>query len=100
MPFSCNDLNLITDWGGVLSWDEIVALHATKFGTIDHTVTILEFDCLNGEFIEVNVDTVGFDVVRSKLAEYLPLPIDWYNQVEATRLGESLTLFDRRSRTS
>ena len=100
MPVSCNDRNLITDWGGVLSRDEIVALHVTKVDAIDHTVTILEFDCLNGELIEVNADTLGFDVLRCKLADYLPLPIDWYDQIEATRIGESLTLFDRRTRTS
>lgn len=100
MPVTCDHRNLITDWGGVLSWDEIVALHASKVDAIDHTVTILEFDCSNGEFVEVNVDEPGFDELRRKLADYLPLPINWYDQIDAARKGESLTLFDRRSCTS
>lgn len=100
MPISYDDRNLITDWGGTLNWDEIIALYFTKVDANDHVVSILEFDCSNGEFIEVNIDEPGFDELRCKLANYLPLPTDWYEQIDAVPLGESLTLFDRRTRTT
>lgn len=69
-------------------------MHVSKVDAIDHALIILEFDCMNGEFIEVNVDEPGLDELRCKLANYLPLPIDWCDQIEAMQLGESLTLLD------
>lgn len=100
MPVSCDDRNLITDWGANLSWNDIIALHISKVDAIQCAVTILDFECVNGEFIEINVDEPGFNDLRRKLADYLPLPIDWCEQMESMRPGETLTLFDRRARTT
>jgi hypothetical protein len=97
MPLSCNDLKLITDWGGEISWSEVFALHVSKLDAIERTLTILSFEYSNGHFIEVNADESGFGELKCNLANYLPLPADWYDQIESMPVTETLTLFDLRT---
>jgi hypothetical protein len=54
---------------------------------------------VNGDFVEINADEDGFDDVRLRLADHLPLPSNWYEQIESLPMRECLTFFDRRGQT-
>ena len=71
-------------------------MHVSKFDAIEREVAILTFDFPNGEFIEVNIDEDGFSAMRDRLAELLPLPADWYKQVESLSVTEGITFFANR----
>ena len=96
MPLSIDDEKLTTAWGGSIRWDEVTALHASKYDAIEREVVILTFDYPYGEFIEVNVDDEGFEILRERLSDFLPVPNDWYEQIESLAVTEGLTFFAQR----
>ncbi len=96
MALSIDSEKLTASWGGSIRWDEVAALHASKYDAIEREVVILTFDYPYGGFIEINVDDEGFDVLRERLTDYLPLPSDWYEQIESLPVTEGLTFFAGR----
>ena len=96
MPLSFDDEKLTATWGGSIRWDEVAALHASKYDAIEREAVILTFDYPYGEFIEVNVDDDGFPAPRERLRDYLPLPNDWYEQIESLSVTEGITFFANR----
>jgi len=95
MALAFDHEQLITDWGGSIRWDEIVALHVDQYAAGERTLAILAFEHRNGGVIEVNLDDEISDETRRQLADHLPLPTDWQAQVAALPPGVGLTLFRR-----
>ena len=92
-----DESELITTRGTSIRWDEVVAVHANKIDAMTHSVTMLTLDHECGEFIEIPTGEDGFEALRDHLGEYLPLPADWYQQIESLDTGESVTLMERQS---
>lgn len=97
MPLSVNDEMLTTSWGGSMRWDEVAALHASKYDAIEREVVILSFDNAYGEFIEVNLDEEAVSILRDRLAQLLPVPADWYQQIESLAATGGITFFANRA---
>lgn len=65
---------------GVIPWDDIARVTATAFevgsGGIQMLFRHVTFDLLDGEFIEVAVETEGLDAVLSQLGDHMELLFD------------------------
>ena len=83
---------LSTPFGTSIQWDEVVAVHAHKIDAITHPVTMITLDHLCGEFVEFNTTEAGFDLLREKLATFLPLPENWFELVDNLELRTGITL--------
>ena len=90
-----DDNNLTTHDGLTIPWREIVAVHAERIDAKSHSITMITFDHVSGEFVEISTDEDGFDTIRLGLSDCLPIPKDWMQTVDDLPLCGTITLMQR-----
>ncbi len=92
-------LSVLTPQGkeyGIL-WPDVYRVYASRIDLITESAFVLSFEYDYGEFIEVNEGMEGFDEMVSHLAEYLPLPINYKQQIDATQCdADPIPLYSRK----
>ncbi len=93
-----NRLSVVTSKGMEygIRWNEIYRLYTYRPDVITESCRVIGFDFENGEFIEVDDSMQGFGEMLLRLGEHVVLPVDYQEQVNATKSGQAhITLYRR-----
>jgi hypothetical protein len=91
-------LSVLTPTGGEygICWLDVYRVHTSRQDLITESSRVLYFDYDYGHYIEVNDGMDGFEEMVSRLGEYLTLPADYRQQIEATQChAEPVRLYSR-----
>lgn len=67
MPIYIDSEKLVLNSGVSLRWDEIVAMHASKYDAIERESILIELDYTHGDFVEINIEEDEFSQLRHGL---------------------------------